>query len=328
LRERGKPGTKEELDAFIREAVRPHLIKTDADLPTRLAAVDEEASALMSSLLHSQAFQRVESLWRSVVALLARIDTSSKVRAYLVHLPKSLMEQDLSESGDPLQSKLHHLLSEPDLGVAGRRWAVAVGGYDFGTTPDDIQLLERIAGVAQAADVPWFSSIHPEPFVGSGQEADLGMAIEGLPVEWERFRERREAAWMGLTYPRFLVREPYGSSRRHSKVFDFKERVETGTDLLWGYGAFLCAALLAQGFAESEWRFRPENHLDLGGMPLAGLGGSATSVEVGLNVTAARHLIEVGLIPLLGVPQRAGIRLGGFHSVASTGAPFRAWWRG
>ncbi len=327
----GDPGNREELDAFVREVVQPHLIKADTDLPTRLAAVDEEASALMSSLLHGEAFQRIEGLWRSMVTLLSRVDTTGKVRVFLVHLPKSALARDLSEAEDALRSKLFGLLSYPDLGVQGRRWAVAVGAYELGPVLDDIQLLERIACVAQAADIPWFSSIQlglqGDPERGGGLEA----VIEGLPEEWDRFREREEAAWIGLTYPRFLTREPFGESPRRSKDFDFREAVEGRSDLLWGDGAFLCAALLAQGFSTGEWQFRPENHFDLGGMPLAGAGqvgeDRPTSVEIGLDVTASMRLMEAGLIPLMGHPERAAIRLGGFHSVAASGAAARAWWR-
>jgi type VI secretion system protein ImpC len=267
-----------------------------------------------------------------VVTLLSRIDTTGKVRVYLVHLPKSELERDLSDADDPLRSKLSGLLAEPDLGVAGRRWAFVVGAYDFNYTPEDIRLLEKAAFVAQAANVPWFSSIRLEPAVRSTRGGrDLGATLEQLPKEWTRFRARPEAAWMGLTHPRFLVREPYGGSPRHSRVFDFKENVETATDLLWGDGAFLCAALMAQGFAESEWSFRLGSHLDVGGMPLApavgGSGETLTSVETKLSLSAAKDLTEMGLIPLLSFPERAGIRLGGLHSIAASGAPIQAWWK-
>ena len=206
------------------------------------------------------------------------------------------------------------------------------GVYGFQFAPNDIGLLERIARVAQAADVPWISSIQPE---APGDECPEGRSLEvgfqDPPEEWIRLRDSPEAAWLGLTYPRFLVREPFGGSRRRSKTFDFRERVTSPGHFLWGDGAILCAALLAQGFVAEGLGFRPENHLELGGMPLGGLreesGAPSTPVETRLSVTMAEDLAGLGLIPLLGFPERAGIRVGGFHSVAPPRASLAAWWK-
>jgi type VI secretion system protein ImpC len=326
------PRTREELESFVREVVRPHLVRPDDDAPTRVAAVDEEASALMSGLIHSGTFQRLEGLWRSMVVLLSRIDTIGKVRVYLVHLPKGELERDLLEGEDPLRSKLHDLLSAPELGVPGRKWAVVAGAYGFQFAPNDISLLGRIAQVAKAADVPWISSIQPETVRDQGLDGKSSkVGFQGPPEEWTRLREKPEAAWLGLTYPRFLVREPFGRSPRRSKVFDFQERATSPGDFLWGEGAILCAALLAQGFVADGLGFRPEDRLELGGMPLSGSweesGTPSTPVEIRLSVTMAEELARLGLIPFLGFPERAGVRVGGFHSVAFSGASLQAWWK-
>jgi len=327
------PRTQEELASFVREVVRPHLVRPDADAPTRVAAVDEEASLRMSALIHSETFQRLEGLWRSMVVLLSKIDTIGKVRVYLVHLPKEELEQDLLEGGDPLRSRLHHLLSAPELGVPGRRWAVVAGAYGFQFGHNDFSLLGRIAQVAKAADVPWISSVHPAAVGDEGLRGGTSaVGFHDPPEGWTRLREKPEAAWLGLTYPRFLVREPFGSSARGSKVFNFRERATSQGDFLWGDGAIVCAALLAQGFVAEGLGFRPEERLELGGMPLGGSwegsGTPSTPVEMPLSVTMAEDLARLGLIPFLGFPERAGVRVGGFRSVVSSGASLEAWWKG
>lgn len=326
------PHSREELDAFVKKVVRPHLVEADTERPKRVAAVDQEASRLMSSLLHCENFQRLEALWRSLVVLLSRIEATGKIRVYLVHLPKGELEQDLLGTDDPTRSRLHDLLSDPGLGVQGRRWAAVVGAYGFGLEGDDVHLLERLALVAQAAQVPWLSSVRAEAADDGGPEGKDLMAGFRHPSEaWARFRERPEAAWMGLTYPRFLVREPYGPSSRRSKVFEFRETTASPGDFLWGEGAILCAILLAQGFATHGWSFRPEDHLELGGMALSGKGGDAgpppASIQAPLSIGMTGELTGLGLIPLMGFPERAGIRIGGFGSAASSGESLAAWWR-
>jgi hypothetical protein len=327
------PRTRDELDSFVRSVVRPHLVRSDADAPTRVAAVDKEASVLMSHLIHSGSFQRLEGLWRSLVFLLSRIDSVGKMRVYLIDVPRTDLERDLIERDNPLGSNLHELLSSPQLGSPGRRWAVVVGAYGFQLVPKDIGLMERIARVAQAADVPWISSLRLGTPEDSGDVGwDRSPDLKDPPEDWTRFRGQPEAAWLGLTYPRFLVREPYGPSRRTGKGFEFKEETGSQAQLLWGEGAVLCAALLAQGFASRGRAFRPEDHVDLGGMPLFGdeerSGVPPTSLEVRVSVDLVRWLRQLGLIPLLGFPERAGVRVGGFHSVAATGDPLQAWWKG
>ncbi len=322
----GLPRTREELDDFVRAAVRPHLVRPDTDAPGRVARVDEAASSLMSSLLHDPAFQEVESLWRSLVFLLSRVDTYGKVRVYAVHLPREELDRDLTGPAGHPGSRLHGLLARPDLGAPARRWSLAVGAYTFGAGPRDLELLARIAAVARATGIPWVSSFHAAPS-GPGSEPGPG----AFPEEWAAFRRRPEASWLGLTYPRFLVREPFGAARRSSRPFDFQEGVSSREDLLWGHGAFLCAALMGQGYAARGWGFRAEDWLEMEGMPQAspGVGGESTplSTEATLDLGMANRLMEAGIITLLPFPTRAAVRLGGIPSVSAGGAPLSGWWR-
>jgi len=328
-----EPGTSEELDAFVKEAVRPHLVRDDRDAKNRVAAVDEAASLRLSEILHAGSFQQLEAIWRSLVFLLSRIDTTGKVRVYLIHLPRPELERDLSENEDPVRSRLYDLLSAAELGAPGRRWALATGAYQFGSDPLEITLLERLARVAQAADVPWISAARPAWADESELHRQQGRSrFTAPPAAWTRFRTRPEAAWLGLTFPRFLLREPHGKAHRRGRVLDFRETTTSHTHLLWGLGPFLPAALLAQGFAAEGWGFPPENHLDVGGMPLGelqeDLGGSLSPVELSLSPGEVQMLMETGLMPLLGFPERAGIRMGGIHSVSASESSLAAWWRG
>lgn len=325
------PGTPEEIEAFVRQVVRPHLVRDDSDARARIAAVDEAASLRVSDLLHQEAFQRLEAIWRSLVFLLSRVDTTGKVRVYLVHLPREELDADLARNEDPLRTRLFDLLASPRLGAPGRRWALVAGAYRFGVDDGEIEVLRNLATIAQAADVPWISAIDPRSG-GSGEGSDSSLEgwLSDHQEAWHGFRESPEASWLGLTYPRFLLREPYGDATRRVRAFDFRETVETADHLLWGDGPFLPAALLAQGYVEGGWHFQPQAHLDLGGMPLGniplGAGVFPTSTEGSSGAGEARKLMEMGIMPLVGFPERAGVRVGGIHPASGPESRLKGWW--
>jgi predicted component of type VI protein secretion system len=156
--------------------------------------------------------------------------------------------------------------------------------------------------------------------------------IEEPEDVWVTLRNGPSAAWLGLTYPRFLVREPFGTGARRAKGFDFKEVTGSTRRLLWGLGAFVPVALMARGMVTEGRGVNLGRHLDLEGMPQALLegssGGSTSSLEASLRPSEARALMEAGLIPLLEFPEQAGLRVGGFQSVAGPDRPLAAWWRG
>jgi type VI secretion system protein ImpC len=153
-------GPDRELREFVQEIVEPHRVRPTPDRSAELAAIDEASGALMRHVTGQDAFRTLEALWRSVVFLLSRIDTSSKVRVYLIDVSRTELERTLAAADDPTRSRLYHLLSAPDLGPVATRWAVAIGAYTFCDSPADATLASRVArvaaaaGVAAAADLP------------------------------------------------------------------------------------------------------------------------------------------------------------------------------
>lgn len=338
--EGGESGAMDpDLREFVRKIVRPHIVRSDPDRAARVASVDRAASDLMRVVLHDPGFQELESLWRSVVFLLSNTDTSGKVRTYIVDVSRAELAADLREGG-PGRSRLARLLSEPDPGPPGGRWGVAVGAYTFGggeTGGDSPEVVEGIAALARAADVPWISGAHPRlPGLDALEPSpDAAGRREPWPDGWARIPECEGASWLGLALPRFLVREPYGEdSSRRCRAFEFREEPADGGSpgprpLLWGNPAFLPAVLLARAFARSGWRFRQEDELDVGQMPIApGGGGDTTPVltEERLTREQAAYLAASGFIPLVAFPREARIRAAGVRSVASAGRRLSAWW--
>jgi type VI secretion system protein ImpC len=325
--------TPEDLKAYVRDIVRPHLVRDDSDATRRIAAVDEVSSLHLSRLLHGETFQRLEGTWRSLVFLLSRVDTTGRVRVYFAHLPRAALEEELDTSPGPETSRLFRLLSNPDLPARGKRWGLVVGAYGFGLSRSEIHLLGRIARVARVADLPWISAVELPEVGPSSEEPSVGgdEAWGEPPGEWMELRARPEAEWLGLTFPRFLLREPYGEGPKRKKELDFREKTGSWEDLLWGHGPFLVASLMAQGFVAEGWGFPAERYLESGGMPLGAPGDESgrqpSSVRTPLTPSGALRAMDMGVMPLLGFPGRAGVRLGGFHSISDGGVAPSAWWR-
>jgi len=106
--------TPEQLKAFVRDVVRPHLVADESDALRRVAAVDEVASLHLSRLIHDKSFQRLEGVWRSLVFLLSRVDTTGRVRVYLAHLPRATLESDLEAGPGPEESRPAPVEKSPD----------------------------------------------------------------------------------------------------------------------------------------------------------------------------------------------------------------------
>lgn len=331
-------GPVADLDSFVRDVVRPHTVPSESWREQALSDVDQQASARMGELLHQPEVVALESLWRSLVFLLSRIDTSGKTRVFVLPVSRSALEQDLLFREDVRESRLFEAMSNPQLGVPGRRWAVAVGAFDFGPGPEDVGLLGRIAQVAGAAKVPWVSGAAPElahpkaprRFPQGPQGMTPGDSVIPEREGWTLLRQAPESQWVSLVAPRFLLRERYGREGLPCKAFTFEEPYSSRGDLLWGNGAFPCVALLAQAYAREGWHFHPSSVSDLDGMPLSpGSGGDdpgPSPLEAEISPSQADQLTKLGLVPLLSIPGQARIRRADFRSISLSRGPLRGGW--
>lgn len=156
--EPGPRGPDAELEAFVKEAVRPYTVsETKVDEGDR-DIVDRAVAGALKAVLAGERFRRLEALWRSLVFLVSRIDAGGKTRVYIVDASRVELETELAGSA----ASLRQLLSEPGLGPAVPRWACIVGAYSFGRGEQDALTLARLGRLASEADVPWVSEAVPE----------------------------------------------------------------------------------------------------------------------------------------------------------------------
>jgi type VI secretion system protein ImpC len=326
------PTPPDDLQAFIREAVAPHIVPGEDPLRGPLVErVDAAAGDLMRHVLHDPAFRAVESSWRSLYRMVREIETGPRLTIDVVDLPRTVLEADLAPDRPLEQTTLHRLMvDEP-----AEPWSVVIADHAFGPDSDDIALLSRIAEIARAADVS---------VLAEGRPAFSGCpGFEGLPEparwasvdspEWTALRKGPAARHIGLVQPRYLVRLPYGRDGEPTERFDFEELSDPPLhdEYLWGNPAYVCGILLARAFMQDGPAMRPGLFLELDGLPLHlvrrdGTTESQPCAESLMTERAAARIGASGLMALASMKDSDRVRLTGYTSIADPPAPLAGPW--
>ena len=313
--------------SFLRSIVAPYLVPgRDPKQDDLVAHIDNTISARMRAILHADDFQALESLWRVVFFLTRRLETGTDLKLYLLDLTREEFAETLA--GDDLRrSELYRLLVD-EVSVSGTPpWAVIATDYTFDNSIEDVELLGRIALIAERARAPFLGRAH-ERVLGVSSLAsspDPHSWSTGNDPAWSILRELPESRWLALALPRFLLRLPYGKETSETEQFAFEE-MEAAVrheSYLWGNPGFACAMALGQAFSEYGWGMEPGAVLEVGGLPVHTFLEDGTSAmkpcaEVWLTDKAIEVITAKGLIPLISKKGSDSVRLGLFQSVCGT----------
>jgi type VI secretion system protein ImpC len=334
------PRLRDEWSQFIHDLVAPYIVPGAPPEQAKLVAeVDSAIGAQMRALLHQPDFQALEAAWRGVFFLVRRLETGVAMRLRLVDVSKAELAADLAACDDVRRSETWKLLVEQSVGTPGAPlWALLAGNYTFEASQEDFELLGRLAVIARQAGAPFLAGVSPrilgceslvetpDPYDWPPLEAEVGAA-------WEALRRQREAAWLGLLLPRFLLRLPYGRETDPVEAFAFEEMPAPPAHqhYLWGNPAFADVCLLGQAFSESGWSFRPGQVHELDGLPAhiyveAGEPVLKPCAEVVLTERAAEEILDRGPMPLVSVRGRDAARVVRFQSVAQPAARLAGRW--
>lgn len=315
-----RPAPRDELQAFIREAVAPHLVaRTDPRQSDFIDKLDQAIASRMRAVLHDPAVQAIEALWRSLFFLVRNADTGTALKIRLIDISRAELAADLAGDGPVADSELSRVLRAA---AADTPWSLLAGAWTFGPDARDAQLLQRLAAIASALGSPFIAAASPA-FVGLdsfGSGRDPAGWIPPFVAEWEAFRHSAAARWIGLAMPRFLLRLPYGDGADECDAFAFEE-TPTHEDYLWGNPALLCARLLAESWSDAGADMRPGLHQDVGGLPyhVERVDGEPVPVpcaETLMSERAATRMMELGFMPLASMKDSDAVRLVRFQSVA------------
>ncbi len=260
-RERGK----DLIQAFVAQVVEGQVTLSrdaDATINARIAQIDHLISLQLNGILHHPDFQKLEGAWRGLKYLLDRSETSEMLKIKMMNVSKRELLRDLQRAPEFDQSALFKKVYEEEFGVfGGAPFAALIGDYEFGRGPEDIELLEKVAGVASSAHAPFLTAASPEllnldSFTDLGAPRDLGKVFDSTEyAKWKSFRASDDSRYVGLCLPRILMRLPYGKDTVPVEGFNFEEGVD-GTDhskYLWGNAAYALGTRLTGAFSKYGW---------------------------------------------------------------------------
>lgn len=260
-RERGKDLVKE----FVAQVLEGSMtVAKDAEvmINARIAQIDHLISIQLNEVLHHQSFQKLESTWRGLKYLLDQSETGENLKIKILNASKKELLRDLQRAPEFDQSALFKKVYEEEFGIfGGSPFAAMVGDYEFGRSPEDIELLEKVSQVASAAHAPFLSAASPgmfnlDSFTTLDAPRDMGKVFDTTEyAKWKSFRQSEDSRYVALTCPRILMRLPYGKATTPIDAFNYEEHVD-GSDhskYLWGNAAFALGARLTAAFATYGW---------------------------------------------------------------------------
>ena len=306
------------IDALIRNAVAPHIVKdTSSETKSYLAAVDAAIAAEMRTLLHDPAFQALESAWRGVQWLISNLELDGPLQLHLLDVTREELVADVIAAGGKLASTgLYRALVDRWRNVpGGEGWSVLAALFDFGSSTADVGLLAALGLIASNAGGPLLAG------------ADPSVAGE----DWMALRRSEAAAWIGLAAPRVLLRMPYGKASDPIEAFAFEECLgePAPNELLWGSGSLAATLLIGRGFNERGWEMEPGDEREIGDLPAYTFTRDGEPVmqpcaERTLTESQIDSMIKAGLIPIAPRRDRNAVVAIRFQSIADPPAPL-AW---
>lgn len=280
-----------------------------------ISEYDARLSKQVDEVMHAKPFQDLESSWRGLKVLVDKTDFRENIKLEIISVTKDELREDFEDSPELVKSGLYKTVYSKEYGMlGGHPYGSILGNYFFDPTAKDMSLLQDLAAVASMAHAPFIAAAGPQFFGLS--------SFEGLPnmndlkdnlrkpshTKWQSFRETEESRYVGLTVPRFLLRQPYSEQENPVKGFTYNEDVSRSHEhYLWGNAAFAFASRLTDSFAQYRWCYNitgPNAGGAVRDLPVhtfESKGQETMKVPTEVVVTDRRELelAEEGFVPLV-----------------------------
>lgn len=284
-------------------------------LDSLVAEIDTAISRQLDAIMHHEKFQQLESAWKGLKFTVDRTDFRKNIKMELLNVSKTDMLESFEDAPELIQSPMYRKIYVEAYDQPGADpYSSIVSNYEFTNSGQDVALLQNVSKVAAAAHCPFMGSIGPK-FFGT-KDMDEWKKIPDLAahlsttdyIKWNAFRDSEDSRYVGLTFPKFMLRLPYGPDTVPVKAFNYKEEV-TGADhekYLWGNAAYSFAANMTKAFAEDGWTTQirgPQSGGKVDNLPVhlydVGKGKQMKiPTEVPIDETLEFTAAKLGFIPL------------------------------
>jgi type VI secretion system protein ImpC len=253
------------LGEFVKQVMAGAVVvskDTELMINTRIAQIDRLISQQLNEVIHHPEFQQLEASWRGLNYLVQQSETGEMMKIRVMNVAKKDLLKDMERASEFDQSTLFKKIYEEEFGMfGGASYGALIGDYEFGNTPQDLTLLEKVSEVAAASHAPFVSAAAPslfnwDSFTELGGPRDLSKIFQSVEyAKWKSFRDSEDSRYVALALPHILMRLPYGKETVPVESFDFEEEVD-GTDhgkYLWGNAAYAVGSRLTDAFSKYRW---------------------------------------------------------------------------
>lgn len=199
-----------------------------------IAAIDEKLSRQVDEILHNTKFQQMESAWCGLKMVVDRTDFDQNIKLEILNVSKEDLLDDFEDASDITHSGLYKHIYTSEYGqFGGQPVGAIIANYAFGPSAPDVKILQY-ASVAAMSHAPFISAAGPkffglESYEGLPNIKDLNDHFDGPQyTKWQSFRETEDSRYVGLTLPRFLLRQPYSPEDNPVKTFVYQEDYQYG----------------------------------------------------------------------------------------------------
>jgi type VI secretion system protein ImpC len=284
-------------------------------IDSMIAQLDQKISMQLNEIIHHEKFQALESAWSSLKFLVDRTDFGKNVTIEMINASKDSLLESFEDAPELTQSALYkHVYTNAYDQPGADPYSAIVTNYEFANSAQDIALLQQASKVAASALCPFIAATGPSFFGRDTMEdwkriPDLSAHMSTVDfTKWNAFRDTPDSRYVGMTFPRFMLRIPYGQDTVPVKSFNYNEDV-TGADhdkYLWGNASFAFAANMVQAFVRDGWCVQirgPQSGGRVENLPVhlydVGKGKQMKiPTEVPISETLEFECANLGLIPL------------------------------
>jgi type VI secretion system protein ImpC len=260
--EEGYDVAKRGVEAFITHLLEPSRAQEKVEqklVDQFIAEIDKKLSSQVDEILHHPEVQNLESSWRGLKLVVDRTNFRENCKIEMISVRKDELLEDFEDAPEVTKSGLYKHVYTAEFGqFGGQPYGAMVANYHFDPSAPDMKLLQEMASVSAMSHAPIIAAAGPkffglDKFDGLPKLKDLESILEGPQyAKWQAFRETEDSRNVGLTVPRFLLRQPYGDNNP-SRAFHYQESVEDRENFLWGNSAFAFATRLTDSFANYRW---------------------------------------------------------------------------
>jgi len=264
------------------------------------ADLDALMGAQLNAIMAHPALRDLEAAWRGLKFLVDRINFREPILLEVLPVGKD----DLSEA-------LYYqvLLPEHDEENDQPPLSTLILDFSFSQAAADVELLEDLAGTGSSLQAPLLAAIDPAFF---GADAPEGLARIPLLnqmleapeyIAWNKLRDEKDAKFLALALPAFVLRPPYGTAHPIG-AFDFEE-----AGPLWGNAALAVAASMAGSMARTGWPTRFVGAPGLEDLPLWDAKQGQTPLAALVPDAKLSELSKAGFVVLGGRPNHDAVQV-------------------